>query len=188
MRAAFGTRTACINEDEPIVTHVFRTPAHRAVRLLRRRRGEKPTSCFSIVINSCARTIASEFAKQPRKRASMTSNSEYTEAYLRIIADLNGDVDGRRSAHAYMKSSTAIVHHRVVDCSYLPRLFNQATYDVMKENGRDRSPHPVQGYRALPRRPRLPVAFSISTRDSPSSSCCRATTTRCCPSHASTRS
>ena len=63
----------------------------------------------------------------------MTSNSEYTEAYLRIIADLNGDVDGRRAAHAYMKSSTAIVHHRVVDCSYLPRLFNQATYDVMKE-------------------------------------------------------
>ena len=122
-----------------------------------------------------------------RKRASMTSNSEYTEAYLRIIADLNGDVDGRRAAHAYMKSSTAIVHHRVVDCSYLPRLFNQATYDVMKETAE--TAHRIlckviEHYLDDP----ATVAFSISTRDSPSSSCCRATTTRCCPSHASTRS
>ena len=63
----------------------------------------------------------------------MTSNSSYTDAYLRIIDDLGGDVEGRRAADAYMKSSTAIVHHRVVDCSYVPRLFDQATYILMKE-------------------------------------------------------
>lgn len=63
----------------------------------------------------------------------MTSNSAYTDAYLGIVADLGGDVEGRRAANAYMKASTAIVHHRVVDCSYLPRLFDQTTYDLMKD-------------------------------------------------------
>lgn len=63
----------------------------------------------------------------------MPSNADYTAAYLEIIESLNGDVASRRAAHDYMRNSTAIVHHRVVDCSYLPRLFNQRSYDVMKE-------------------------------------------------------
>lgn len=62
----------------------------------------------------------------------MLSNADYANEYLGIIESLSGDVEGRRAAHRYMKESTAIVHHRVVDCSYLPRLFNQRSYDVMK--------------------------------------------------------
>ncbi len=62
----------------------------------------------------------------------MFSNADYANEYLGIIESLSGDVEGRRAAHRYMKESTAIVHHRVVDCSYLPRLFNQRSYDVMK--------------------------------------------------------
>lgn len=63
----------------------------------------------------------------------MPSNADYTDEYLEIIESLDGDVAGRRAAHDYMRNSTAIVHHRVVDCSYLPRLFNQRSYDVMKD-------------------------------------------------------
>lgn len=63
----------------------------------------------------------------------MPSNAGYTDEYLEIIESLDGDVAGRRAAHDYMRNSTAIVHHRVVDCSYLPRLFNQRSYDVMKD-------------------------------------------------------
>lgn len=63
----------------------------------------------------------------------MPSNADYTDEYFEIIESLDGDVAGRRAAHDYMRNSTAIVHHRVVDCSYLPRLFNQRSYDVMKD-------------------------------------------------------
>ena len=63
----------------------------------------------------------------------MPSNADYTAEYLKIIESLEGDVASRRAAHDYMRNSTAIVHHRVVDCSYLPRLFNQRSYDVMKK-------------------------------------------------------
>ena len=62
----------------------------------------------------------------------MTSNASLTQEYLDIIAQRDGDLDGRRAAYAYMNDSTAIVHHRVVDCTYVPRLFDRATYDIMK--------------------------------------------------------
>ncbi|WP_165170951.1 circularly permuted type 2 ATP-grasp protein [Adlercreutzia sp. ZJ242] len=62
----------------------------------------------------------------------MTKNADYTREYFQIIDELDGDVPSRRAAHAYMRGSTAIVHHRVVDCSFVPRLFNQQTYDAMK--------------------------------------------------------
>lgn len=62
----------------------------------------------------------------------MATNAEYTDEYLRIIKDLDGDIDGRRAAFTYMEGSTAIVHHQVVACSFLPRLFNQRTFDTMK--------------------------------------------------------
>ncbi len=63
----------------------------------------------------------------------MSANADYTSEYLRIIEQLDGDIASRRAANEYMRNSTAIVHHRVVDCSFLPRLFNQRTYDVMKQ-------------------------------------------------------
>ncbi len=63
----------------------------------------------------------------------MTTNSDLTEEYLQIIRDLNGDEEGRKIAAEYMAQSTAIVHHQHVACSYIPRLFNRKTYDIMKE-------------------------------------------------------
>ena len=63
----------------------------------------------------------------------MPLNAELTNEYLEIIERLGGDAASRRAADEYMRASTAIVHHRVVDCSFLPRLFNQRTYEVMKE-------------------------------------------------------
>ena len=62
----------------------------------------------------------------------MKTNAELTAEYFGIIDSLDGDVESRRHAHDYMKSSTAIVHHQVVDSTFVPRLFNQATYDAMK--------------------------------------------------------
>ena len=63
----------------------------------------------------------------------MATNAQLTDEYLQIIADLNGDVEGRKIAAKYMENSTAIVHHQHVACSFLPRLFNRETYDIMKE-------------------------------------------------------
>lgn len=54
----------------------------------------------------------------------MPTNAEYTQEYCEIIEELNGDVSGRRSAYSYMKNSTAIYHHEVVDYTFVPRLFN----------------------------------------------------------------
>ena len=63
----------------------------------------------------------------------MPSNADYTREYFDILEGLRGDVPGRRAAFAYMQSSTAIVHHRVVASSYVPRLFNKETHKVMKD-------------------------------------------------------
>lgn len=63
----------------------------------------------------------------------MVTNADYTREYFDLIESLNGDIPGRREAYDYMQNSTAIVHHQVVACSYVPRLFNARTYRVMKE-------------------------------------------------------
>lgn len=62
----------------------------------------------------------------------MKTNAELTREYFEIMDSLDGDIQGRRDARAYMDRSTAIVHHQVVDSSFVPRLFNQRTYDTMK--------------------------------------------------------
>lgn len=62
----------------------------------------------------------------------MASNADYTQEYFDIMAELNGDIEGRRKAHAYMEQSTAIVHHQVVASTFVPRLYNRKTYDTMK--------------------------------------------------------
>ncbi|MEC4183736.1 circularly permuted type 2 ATP-grasp protein [Adlercreutzia sp. R21] len=62
----------------------------------------------------------------------MPTNADYTRDYFQIIDELDGAIEGRRAAFAYMMDSTAIVHHEVVASSFVPRLFNQRTYDVMK--------------------------------------------------------
>lgn len=63
----------------------------------------------------------------------MPTNADYTREYFEIMDSLDGDVAGRRAAFDYMQNSTAIVHHQVVACSFIPRLFNKKTYDTMKE-------------------------------------------------------
>lgn len=63
----------------------------------------------------------------------MPTNADYTREYFDIMESLGGDVEGRRAAYDYMQGSTAIVHHKVVACSFVPRLFNAETYRTMKE-------------------------------------------------------
>ncbi|MGI6046347.1 MAG: carboxylate--amine ligase, partial [Eggerthellaceae bacterium] len=67
-------------------------------------------------------------AEQPK-----TNNSRYTQEYFDIARSLGPDCAGRRSAYAYMQNSSAIVHHQVVATSFIPRLFDKATYEVMKD-------------------------------------------------------
>ena len=62
----------------------------------------------------------------------MTENAKFTQEYFDIAESLDGDIAGRRAAHDYMKNSTAIVHHVVVDSSFVPRLFDRASYEAMK--------------------------------------------------------
>ena len=62
----------------------------------------------------------------------MSKNASYTDEYLAIANSLEGDIAGRRDARAYMRRSTAIVHHVVVDSSFVPRLFDNETYLTMK--------------------------------------------------------
>ena len=63
----------------------------------------------------------------------MPTNADYTHEYFQIMDELGGDIAGRRAAYDYMQHSTAIVHHQVVACSFIPRLFNKKTYEVMKD-------------------------------------------------------
>ena len=63
----------------------------------------------------------------------MTTNADYTREYFDIMESLGGDVESRRAAYDYMQASTAIVHHQVVDSTFVPRLFGRKTYAVMKE-------------------------------------------------------
>ena len=62
----------------------------------------------------------------------MTKNAAYTREYLEIIDALGGDVPGRENAFAYMENSTALVHYIQAESSFVPRLFDQETYDKMK--------------------------------------------------------
>lgn len=62
----------------------------------------------------------------------MPTNADYTRAYFQIIDELDGAVEDRRAAFEYMQNSTAIVHHQVVASSFVPRLFNRKSYEVMK--------------------------------------------------------
>ena len=61
----------------------------------------------------------------------MTKNAEYTREYLDIIDALDGDIPGREAAFAYMENSTALVHYIQAESSFVPRLFDRATYVKM---------------------------------------------------------
>lgn len=61
------------------------------------------------------------------------TNADHTDEYFDILDELDGDIPSRRAAYGYMQDSTAIVHHEVVACSFIPRLFNAKTYETMKQ-------------------------------------------------------
>ncbi len=62
----------------------------------------------------------------------MKSNTDLTEEYFDCMNSYNGDIEGRKQALNYMKRSTAIVHERVVACSFIPRLFNNESWNAFK--------------------------------------------------------
>ena len=62
----------------------------------------------------------------------MTKNAEYTREFLDIVDSLDGDIPGRENAFAYMENSTALVHYIQAESSFVPRLFDQETYNKMK--------------------------------------------------------
>lgn len=62
----------------------------------------------------------------------MTSNDKLTEEYFAIAESFDGDIEGRRAAYAYMQGSTAIVHEKVVASSFIPRLFNDESWEALR--------------------------------------------------------
>ncbi|MEG2948741.1 MAG: carboxylate--amine ligase [Raoultibacter sp.] len=59
-------------------------------------------------------------------------NTALTEEFFALMATRNGDIAGRKQCRNYMEHSTAIVHHRVVESSFIPRLYNNETYRTMR--------------------------------------------------------
>ncbi|MCI9129051.1 MAG: carboxylate--amine ligase [Eggerthellaceae bacterium] len=64
----------------------------------------------------------------------MAKDGQYTSEYFQILDELDGDIESRRQAFRYMMDSTAIVHHQVVASSFIPKLFSQEIYDLMKRS------------------------------------------------------
>ncbi|MFR1640429.1 MAG: carboxylate--amine ligase [Eggerthellaceae bacterium] len=62
----------------------------------------------------------------------MNENAAYTQAYLGIMNELDGDPEGRRAARAFLEQSTAVVHGEVVASSFVPRLFGRSTRDALE--------------------------------------------------------
>ena len=62
----------------------------------------------------------------------MTKNAEYTEEYLQIVRELDGDQLGRRAARAYVQNSNAVLFDKVVTSTYVPRFYDQQTYEAFK--------------------------------------------------------
>lgn len=62
----------------------------------------------------------------------MKSNADLTEEYFATTQLFDGDIAGRRAAYAYMQRSTAIVHEKVVASSFIPRLFNDKSWETFR--------------------------------------------------------
>ncbi len=77
-------------------------------------------------------TAPQDAASTAGQTAPAFKNAAYTQEYLDIAASLDGDIAGRRAARAYMDSSSAIVHHQVVSTSFVPKLYDAASREVMR--------------------------------------------------------
>lgn len=62
----------------------------------------------------------------------MTKNAEYTQEYLDIVRSLDGDAPGRRAARAFVEASNAVLFDKVVTSTYVPRFYDQDTYNAFK--------------------------------------------------------
>lgn len=62
----------------------------------------------------------------------MSRNTALTEQYFATAESLDGDIAGRRAAYAYMQQSSAIVHEKVVASSFIPRLFDDESWEVLR--------------------------------------------------------
>ncbi len=65
--------------------------------------------------------------------ASQTKNKGYTDEYLRATEALDADGSGRRACWDYLEHSTSRYNDITVYSAYVPRLFDQATYDLFDE-------------------------------------------------------
>lgn len=61
---------------------------------------------------------------------SKTKNAEYTAEYLRCVEDFDPSGEGRRACWDYLEHSTSRYAGITVYSAYVPRLFDQATYDT----------------------------------------------------------
>ncbi len=61
-----------------------------------------------------------------------TGNRRLTAEYLDVVRSLGGDVPSRRAAAAFMEASTAVVHGTVVESSFLPKLFDDASFRILQ--------------------------------------------------------
>lgn len=59
----------------------------------------------------------------------MVNDDQLTQEYFDIMHELDGDSAGRDAAETYMARSSAIVHHRVVDATFIPRLYNDEVWE-----------------------------------------------------------
>lgn len=59
----------------------------------------------------------------------MVNDKALTQEYFDIMNSLDGDIAGRQAAQAYMDQSSAIVHHRVVGATFVPRLYNTEVWE-----------------------------------------------------------
>lgn len=63
----------------------------------------------------------------------MKTNNELTSEFIELLAEANGDIEGRRRVADYMAHSTAIVHEEHIKSSVVPRFFNEKSRCAMKD-------------------------------------------------------
>ena len=113
----------------------------------------------------------------------MLSNA-YTQEYFDIMESLGGDIESRRAAYDYMKNSTAIVHHQVISTSFVPRLYDRRTREIMRTTVETTHRILCKVIEHYLEDPDYRTIFDYDPR----SSWCRAAMTPCSPSRASTSS
>lgn len=107
-----------------------RNNRHHIVGWLSKRRAQDRRACATMDKNDRELpSLREECRQHPPERPCMISDKMLTQEYFDIMNSLDGDIAGRKAAQAYMEQSSAIVHHRVVGSSFVPRLYNAEVWD-----------------------------------------------------------